>query len=112
MDVSFTSGRGAMGQCPDSSAYVNGTEWGQVTGQGPRAGLPLRIAVCYDSSRRCAMAKEVTLILADDTYAALATWAGGPDQVSAYLQRLVEAMLANPAQEEQPARRVRAPGMS
>ena len=58
------------------------------------------------------MAKEVTLILADDTYAALATWAGGPDQVSAYLQRLVEAMLANPAQEEQPARRVRAPGMS
>ena len=41
------------------------------------------------------MAKEVTLILADDTYAAAAAWAGGADQVSAYLQRLVETMLAN-----------------
>ena len=58
------------------------------------------------------MAKEVTLILADDTYAAVAAWAGGADQVPAYLQRLVESMLANPAQEEQPARRVRAPGLS
>jgi len=58
------------------------------------------------------MAKEVTLILADDTYAAVAAWAGGADQVSAYLQRLVEAMLANPAREEQPARRVRVPGPS
>ena len=58
------------------------------------------------------MAKEVTLILTDDTYAAVAAWAGGADQVSAYLQRLVEAMLATPAQEEHPARRVPAPGLS
>jgi hypothetical protein len=58
------------------------------------------------------MAKEVTLILADDTYAAAAAWAGGADQVSAYLQRLVETMLANLGQEEQPGRRVRAPGLS
>src|SRR5690348_5847725 len=85
---------------------------GRLRGRWNRAGPPPRITVCYDSARRCAMAKEVTLILADDTYAALAAWAGGTDQVPAYLQRLVEAMLANPAQEEQPARRVRAPGLS
>jgi hypothetical protein len=57
------------------------------------------------------MAKEVILTLADDTYAALAAWAGGADQVAPYLQRLVESILAHPAQEEQPVRRGRAPGM-
>ena len=57
------------------------------------------------------MAKEVILNLADDTYAALAAWAGGVDQVAPYLQRLVEAILAHPAQEEQPVRRGRAPGL-
>jgi hypothetical protein len=57
------------------------------------------------------MAKQVTLTLTDDTYAALAAWAGGPDQVSAYLQRLVEAMLAHPVQEEQPGRRLPVPGV-